>query len=81
MCPARDAIPQQHRPAMSFLCVLSCQTESASHCAGDGEPALESAIRRVFYLSKEGTDREHEVALPAHSQARAPPSSHCWWQC
>jgi hypothetical protein len=29
---------------------------------------LNSPIKRVFYLSKEGTDREHEVQLPANSQ-------------
>ena len=36
----------------------------------ESEPALESPIQRVFYLSKEGTDREHEVVLPAHAQVR-----------
>jgi hypothetical protein len=33
-----------------------------------GHTALPAAIKRVFYLSNEGTHREHEVCLSANSQ-------------
>lgn len=32
-----------------------------------GEVPLPSPIKRIFYLAKEGTDREHEVQLPANA--------------
>lgn len=35
--------------------------------AAGSEPPLQSPIRRVFYLTKEGSDPEHEVSLPANS--------------
>lgn len=35
----------------------------------DDGPSLQSPIRRVFYLSSEGTNLEHEVYLPANSIA------------
>ena len=36
-----------------------------------GEAPLSSPIKRVFYLAKEATDREHEVQLPANAAALA----------
>ena len=41
-------------------------TQRTSHPAGSEAP-LESPIRRVYYLTKEGSDPEHEVSLPANS--------------
>lgn len=37
----------------------------------DGQPPLPAPIRRVFYLSSEGSGQEHEVLPPANPRALA----------